>query len=164
MVALSSGLGNGRRYAERLPSMMWPTKNSVILLFIAVLATSCSEQTSRTQPMTDSKDSTRTKVVLEIPDAFTSDAADKKYVDPLRQALINERVGTIETSEKGKRKTPEEFSRIITVQLTDYDRGMDVIQRILVETNAPAGTMIVSYNADGSTRDIFALDPTADNE
>lgn len=114
--------------------------------------------------MAGSSNSTPTKVVLEIPDALDPDAADKKYTDPLRQLLTDERVGTIETVKQGKPNTPEEFSRIITVQLTDYDGGIDVVQRFLVETDAPVGTMIVSYDADGSARDTFALAPPTDDE
>jgi len=109
--------------------------------------------------MSHSKGTAATRVILEIPDALDPTAADRKYTEPLRQCLLDRRVGTISLVEQGKPKTPEEFSRIITVQLTDYDAGMAAIQEFLVITGAPVGTMIHSYDSDGHSRDIFALGP-----
>jgi hypothetical protein len=114
--------------------------------------------------MNDSTDSAATKVVLEIPDALDPAVADRKYTEPLRQLLHPDGVGTIAAVEQGKPNTPEKFSRIITLQLTNYEDGMAVIQRFLVQQDAPVGTMITSYDANGETLDILLLGPPNDGE
>lgn len=106
-----------------------------------------------------SEGSATSRVVLEIPDALDPAAADRKYTDPLRQRLLDEQVGTISSVEQGASNTSAEFSRIITVELTNYEVGMAVIQEFLVDKEAPVGTIVQSYDSDGKPRDILALGP-----
>lgn len=105
----------------------------------------------------------RTMVILNIPDALDAVAADQKYTDPLSQRLNDAKVGTVTAVEQGKANTPDDCSRIITVQLTDYDAGLETIQEFLVETRAPVGTMVESYNTDGTRRETFVLGPDHDS-
>ena len=107
----------------------------------------------------NSKGTATTRVVLEIPDAPDPVAVDREYTGPLRQRLLDQEVGTISLVEQGKANTPEAFSRIITVELTDYDAGMAIIQGFLVDSDAPVGTMVQSYDSDGKSRDILILGP-----
>jgi hypothetical protein len=48
--------------------------------------------------------------------------------------------------------------------LTDYERGLDAIQRFLDEMDGPAGTTIKTCEADGLVRDLFMLGPTKSAE
>lgn len=107
----------------------------------------------------NSDDSTTTQVVLEIADALDPIEADRKYTEPLRQRLLDHQIGKISSVEQGKSNTPAEFSRIITVELSDYDAGMEVVQEFLVDTEAPTGTLVQSCDSAGKPRDIFMLGP-----
>ena len=47
---------------------------------------------------------------------------------------------------------------------TDKEKGLKGLNFFLVEKDAPPGTMIVSYDADGNTHDILGLAPPDDGE
>ena len=133
--------------------------HSAATLLLLASAGGCSESTSEFQPVSDSPDPSGVKVVIEIPDLLDLDAADQKYTGPLRLLLAEHHAGSIVGVEQGKPKTPEEFSRIITLELREYDTGLDLVQQFLAETQAPVGTMLISYHANGENRDIFILGP-----
>ena len=100
--------------------------------------------------------SIKIKVTLEIPDALDPVVADAKYTEPLREALLD--VGGLITAvAQGEPSTPDEFSRLITIELTRYSPGLEIIQRFLAENDAPPGTMITVYDSNGQSHETFML-------
>jgi hypothetical protein len=79
--------------------------------------------------------------------------------EPLRKLLTDNEVGAVVRVEQGAANTPDEFSRIITIHLSKYDRGMDLIDGVLHENDAPPGTLITAFDADDKVRDRFILNP-----
>ncbi|MGC4005218.1 MAG: hypothetical protein QM811_19700 [Pirellulales bacterium] len=99
----------------------------------------------------------RTKVVIEVPDAFDPSMADQKYVVPLRRLLTDNDAGVILEVAQGPADTPDEFTRMITVELARLDLGLDIIGEFLAENAAPAGTLACVYDANGNIVDRFML-------
>ena len=100
-----------------------------------------------------------TRVVIEIPDALDPTAADRKYVDPLRKLLADNDAGGIVDVSQGAPNTADEFSRIVTLELTELNVGLDIVGDFLVETEAPPGTLTQVCDADGNVVDRFMLMP-----
>ena len=98
-----------------------------------------------------------TKVVVEIPDALDPAAADQKYVEPLRLLLAENHAGLIVAVAQGAPKMPDEFTRIITLELTDFDGGFDLVGEFLTVNEAPPGTLICIHDADDNVVDRFIL-------
>lgn len=98
-----------------------------------------------------------TKVVVEIPDALDPAAADQKYVEPLRLLLAENHAGLIVAVAQGAPRTADEFTRIITLELTDFDIGFDMVGEFLASNEAPPGTLFRVYDADDNVIDRFIL-------
>jgi hypothetical protein len=101
----------------------------------------------------------RTKVIVEVPDALDPAIADRMYVDPLRRLLVDREAGVVVEVSQGAANTADEFTRIITIELTDLDPGLEIIAEFLVKSGAPAGTLTHVYDADGRVVDHFMLMP-----
>ena len=101
----------------------------------------------------------RTKVVIEIPDALEPMQADRKYVDPMRQLLADNHAGVITVVSQGDPNTPDEFTRIIVVELCDLELGLALLGDFLTDQGAPAGTLTRVYGADGNMVDLYILTP-----
>jgi hypothetical protein len=103
--------------------------------------------------------SPRTKVVLEIPDALDPAIADQKYVIPLQRLLADRSAGIVIDVAQGLPNTADEFTRIITLELSDLDLGLEIVGDFLGDNGAPAGTMTHVYDADGRVVDHYMLKP-----
>ena len=99
------------------------------------------------------------RVVIEIPDSLDPDAADQKYVVPLRQVLDQTGAGRIDSVEQGRADTPSEFSRIVSVRLSDDASSLERVADALDEQGAPAGTVITSYDQNGDECDVLVFGP-----
>jgi len=102
---------------------------------------------------------TTTKVVVEIPDALDPEAADRRYVDPLRRLLADKDAGAVTSVAQGAPNSADEFTRIITVEFADLEVGLEIVGEFLAENEAPAGTLTQVYDADGNVVDHFMLMP-----
>jgi hypothetical protein len=100
-----------------------------------------------------------TKVVVEIPDALDPAAADRKYVHPLRQLLADNDAGVVVAVAQGEPNTADEFTRILTVEFSDLEVGLEILGEFLAENGAPAGTLTQVYGARGQIVDHFMLLP-----
>jgi hypothetical protein len=101
----------------------------------------------------------RTKVVVEVPDAFDPSVADQKYADPLRRLLVDKDAGGIVSIAQGAPNTADEFTRILTLELTQLSVGLDIVGEFLAESGAPPGTLTEVYDANGNVVDRVMLMP-----
>jgi hypothetical protein len=101
----------------------------------------------------------RTKVVVEICGCLDPSIADRKYTDPLRQLLADNHAGVILDVVQGAPNTADEYTRILTLELSDFEAGLDIVGEFLVENDAPPGSLIQVYDSAGEVVDRLILTP-----
>jgi hypothetical protein len=101
----------------------------------------------------------RTKIIVEIPDALDPMAADRKYVEPLRQLLTDANVGAVADVAQGTPNTADECTRFITLEVTQFESAWDIVGQFLVESAAPPGTLTTVCDEKGKVVDSYLLMP-----
>ena len=82
---------------------------------------------------------------VRIPGNIQPIERGERFEDPLQAALDKEKLGEVTGggSQMGEGKTVE-FSGL-DVEVTDHDKGLQIIREVMRRLNAPSGTVIEEY-------------------